>query len=163
MKWPNIIGFHTMAWLGVAGLLVFFSSTAFASGQTLLAITSSMNLGVSVAVLFTWGPAALFSIRRKALGKNQLIVAVFTIFVAFVGARAYNVIYTAFGDYSWPDDAIRAFFGYLIFLCGLLFLMAPANVEYPEIDYKSRITWASILGIITMAIAFWAQTMGILN
>ena len=163
-KWPDFIKFHTMAWLAVAGLAVYIVLALFIAGENLQEISTSLNLGVSVAVVFSWAPAALYAIRRRALGKNQLIIAVFTLFSVFVIVRAYTVVYEALGrPETWPNATVIGLFGYLVFLSGSLFLVAPANIGDPEDDDYRQLKWALLLGIVTGGLAYWAQIVGWLH
>jgi hypothetical protein len=164
MKRPEFIGLHSMAWLAVAGLAVYLFLAVLISGEALQKISTSLNLGVSVAIVFSWAPAAFYAIRRRALGKNQIVIAIFTMFAVFIVVRAYSVAYVAFGTpETWPNAIIIGLFGYLIFLSGALFLIAPANVDNPEAAFFRQLKWALLLGSATAALAYWAQIVGILN
>ena len=163
-KWPDFIKLHTMAWLAVAGLAVYSLLALLLPGENLQDVSSSLNLGVSVAVVFSWAPAAFYAIRRRAFGKNQLIIAVFTMFLVFVIVRAYSVAYVAAGrPEGWPNATIIGLFGYLVFLSGALFLVAPANIGDPETDDYRQLKWATLIGIATGGLAYWAQIAGWLN
>lgn len=163
-KWPEFVKLHTMGWLAVAGLVIYLMLALLVPGGSLQDMSASLNLGVSVAVVFSWAPAAYYAIRRRAVGKNQLIIAVFTMFLVFVIVRAYNVAYVAAGrPDGWPNATIIGLFGYLVFLSGALFLVAPANIGDPETDDYRQLKWAILIGIVTGGLAYWAQITGWLN
>lgn len=163
-KLPDLVTLHTMAWLALVGLAVYLLLAPFVSGEHLQEMSASLNLGVSVAVVFSWAPAAFYAIRRRAFGKNQLIIAVFTMFSVFVVVRAYGVAYAAAGEpYNWPNATIIGLFGYIVFLSGVLFLVAPANTQDAETGDYRQLRWATLLGAATGILAYWAQIAGWLN
>lgn len=160
MRQPDFIKLHTMGWLAVAGLAAYLVLALFVPGEDLRDLSVNMNLGMATAVVVTWLSAALYAIKNKAIGRNQLILAVFTLFSVFMLVRAYNSIYNTLGQpENWPNDTVIGLFGYLIFLSGALFLSAPANVEKPDADYYRQLIWALLLGTVTGSAAYWIPTL----
>ncbi len=163
MKKPYT-GQHTMAWLAGASIVLYMVLALFISGLSLQLISTSLILGVSVMVTYIWGPAAFFAIKRKAIGKNQLAIAIFTLSTVFIMSRLYNVAYVIFNrPWWWPNESILGFFGYLFAMALVLFVSAPANVDAPEPYYYRRLVEAVVLGAVTVGISYWVQVFELIN
>ena len=147
--------------LVAVGTLSYWLLAIFVSGTALQEFFNSVVLGVAVAVVLTWSPAAYSALQDRAWGENQVVLAIFTIWFVLVLHRIATIAYISLSRPGWFEiNVVLGFLGYLFMLTGILFLAAPANVRDPDPGYRFKLIAALVVGAAAAIFAFYAQQMG---
>lgn len=158
---PNSRRNHRMLLLALLAVASYWVLPLFASGMALQTAFNSIVFGIATAILITWGPPALFALRRNATGENQNIIAVFTLWLVVWLQRLYSIAFVSLDRPWWLlNSALPAFMAYLFGVVGVLFLTAPAYVEDTPRSYYWQLAAASVLGAAAAVVAYYLQLHG---
>lgn len=158
---PNSRRTNRMLLLAIAAVASYWVLPLFASGLTLQILFNSAVFGVATSILVTWGPAAVFALRRSATGENQNIVAVFAIWFVVWLQRVYSIAFVTLDRPWWLlNSAMPAFLAYLIGMAGVLFLIAPASTDDAPAPYRWRLALSGALGVAFAGFSYWLQSHG---
>lgn len=158
---PNSPKTNRMLMLALAAIASYWVLPIFITGTTLQVLFNSAVFGVATSILITWGPAAIYALRRGVTGENQSIVATFTLWSVVWLQRVYSITFVVLDRPWWlTNSAFPAFLAYLIGVTGILFLVAPIAVDDAKDRYRWRLVAALSLGFAFAAAAYYLQLHG---
>jgi len=158
---PHTRRTHRMLLLALLAMASYWVLPLFITGETLQVLFNSAVFGVSTAILVTWGPPAIFALRRSASGENQNILAVFMLWFIVWLQRVYSIVFVTLDRPGWlASSALPPFLAYLFGVVGVLMLTAPAYVEDAPRSYYWQLAVAGVLGAAAAATSYFLQLHG---